>query len=113
MSFYLIEHTRGSLWWNGKRWQRKEACAKVYAFDELPERVPVKNGADIFADKTDAQYRVRYCLGGWICAVCWPILKRVVLEGTIEYGWICAVCQHSNGSHLRVCNGCDTERGSG
>jgi hypothetical protein len=84
MSFYLIEHVRGSLWWNGERWQRKQERAKAYTFDELPERVPVKNGAEVFADKTDARYRLDG-RGGEIVATCWPTLKRVVPEGTIEY----------------------------
>ena len=109
MSYYLIEHARGSLWWNGERWQRKQGRAEIYAFDELPARVPVKNGAEVFAEKTDARYR----RDGEIVATCWPTLKRVMPEGAIEYGWICAVCQRSNDSRLTKCEGCDTERGSG
>jgi hypothetical protein len=112
LSYYVIEHARGSLWWNGERWQRQERRAKVYAFDELPAELPIKNGADQVAEKTDARYRLGG-RGGELVATCWPTLKRVVPEGTIEYGWICAACQHSNGSHLAKCEGCDTERGSG
>lgn len=116
LSFYLIEHKRGSLFWNGERWQRKQERAKVYAFAELPAELPVKNGADQVAVKTDLRYRLGG-RGGPIVATCWPTLKRVVPEGDIEYErrarWCCAVCQHENDVCLIKCEDCGTERGCG
>ena len=85
MSYYAIEHVRGSLWWDGERWQRKEAKAKVYAHNELPEELPVKNNATEKAGKTDLRWRIGGERSGAIVATAWPTLKRVVPEGTIEY----------------------------
>lgn len=85
MSFYVIEHKRGSLWWDGARWQRKEERARIYKHDELPAELPVKNGADQVATKTDLRWRIGG-RGGEIVASAWPTLKRVVPEGRIEYG---------------------------
>lgn len=109
---YVIEHRRGSLWWDGERWRRGEQNAKIYTLIDLPVVVPIRNGSSQLAQKTDLRYRIGG-RGGEIVASCWPTLKRVVPEGVIEYGWICAVCQRTNDSHLRKCEGCDTERGCG
>ena len=81
----MIEHSRGSLWFDGERWRRGEKNAKAYKLAELPDQVPVKNGSDKFATKTDMRYRLGG-RGGEIVATCWPTLVRVVPEGMIEYG---------------------------
>jgi hypothetical protein len=85
VSYYAIEHKRGSLWWDGERWQRKEERARVYKFDDLPAALPVKNGSDQVAERTDFRWRIGG-RGGVIVANAWPTLKRVVPEGTLEYG---------------------------
>lgn len=84
MSYYVIEHARGSLWWDGARWQRKEKAAKVYRHDELPRALPTKNNATEIAEKTDLRWRIGG-RGGALIASAWPTLMRVD-DGRIDYG---------------------------
>jgi hypothetical protein len=81
LSYYLIKKACQKAFWDGERWQREVERAKAYRFDELPESLPIRNGADVFAGKTDLRYR----LDGAIIANCWPTLMRAMPRGEFEY----------------------------